>query len=147
MYERFSNHGRDVMQLAQCEAVRLGHEYVGTEHILLGLLQAGRGMGIKVLESLKVDPGSIRRGLEYVLQAGTRAVKTDPLPLTPRGKRIVEFATDEARKFKHSYVGSEHILLALLREDEGVASQVLMNCGLRLEVARAEMLKLHQQGE
>jgi ATP-dependent Clp protease ATP-binding subunit ClpC len=147
MDARFSDRGRNVMELAQLEARRFKHEYVGTEHILLGLLKAGRGVAVEALENLKVDPDKIVFDVERIVQLGSDTVTNDRLPQTPRARKVIEYAIDEARKLNHDYIGSEHLLLGLLREDEGVASQILMNRGLRLETLRDETLKLRQRGK
>lgn len=142
MYERFTDRARKVLQLANQEANRLNHEYIGTEHILLGLIKEGSGVASNVLRNLDVDLGKIRREVEKLVPPGTGMVSLGRLPQTPRAKKAIEYAMDEARTLNHMYVGTEHILLGLLREQEGIAAQVLMNLGLRLNDVRDEVLNL-----
>jgi ATP-dependent Clp protease ATP-binding subunit ClpA len=142
MYERFTVRARKVMWLANEEAKRLYHEYVGTEHILLGLVKEGAGVAAIVLKNLDIRLPKIRLEVEKIVQAGPDLPTLGKLPLTPRAKKVVEYARDEGRNLNHNYVGTEHLLLGLLREQEGVAAQVLMNLGLRLEDARQEVLTL-----
>src|SRR5438874_11526432 len=132
MYERFTDGARKVMQLANQEAQRLKHEYIGTEHILLGLVRAEPGVGVNVLKNLNIDLRTIRTDIERIIQAGPDIIAAGKLPQTPRAKKVIEFAIEESRALKHNYVGSEHLLLGLIREEEGVASQVLRNRGLTL---------------
>ncbi len=142
MYERFTDRARKVMQLANQEAQRFNHEYIGTEHILLGLVQEGSGVAANVLTNLDVDLRKIRREIEKVVQHGPDTVMTDRLPQTPRAKRVIEYAILEARQLDHNYIGTEHLLLGLLREGDGVAGQVLMNLGLKLDTVRELVLNL-----
>src|SRR5881296_466506 len=142
MYERFTDRARKVMQLANQEAQRLNHEYIGTEHILLGLVKEGSGVAANVLKNLDVDLRKIRLEVEKIVQAGPDMVTMGKLPQTPRAKKVIEYAIEEARQLNHNYVGTEHLLLGLLREHDGVAAQVLMNLGLRLEDVREEVLNL-----
>src|ERR1700735_4897552 len=120
MYERFTDRARKVMQLANQEAQRFNHEYVGTEHVLLGLIKEGSGVAATVLRNMDVDLRKIRNEIE----------------------KVIEYAIEEARNLNHNYVGTEHLLLGLLREQEGVAAQVLMNLNLKLEEVREEVLNL-----
>src|SRR5579883_8729 len=142
MYERFTDRARKVMQLANQEAQRFNHEYIGTEHILLGLLKEGSGFAANVLKNLDVDLRKIRNEVEKIVQAGPDMVTMGKLPQTPRAKKVIEYSIEEARNLNHNYVGTEHLLLGLLREQEGVAAQVLMNLGLKLEDVREEVLNL-----
>jgi ATP-dependent Clp protease ATP-binding subunit ClpC len=142
MYERFTDRARKVMQLANQEAQRFNHEYIGTEHILLGLIQEGSGTGVNVLKNLDIDLRKVRREVEKIVQSGPDMVIRGKLPQTPRAKKVIEYALDEARRLNHNYVGTEHLLLGLLHETEGVAAQVLMNLGLSLEDARDEVLNI-----
>lgn len=137
MYERFTDRSRKVMQLAFQEAHRLNHEYVGTEHILLGLVKEGSGVAVAVLRSLGVEPGTIAAEIGKLIHKGTPLELTERLPQTPRAKAVIKYSLEEAGILHHKYVGTEHILLGLLREEEGVAAQVLMNLGLPLEKVRA----------
>ena len=146
MYERFTDRARKVMQLANQEAQRFNHEYIGTEHILLGLVKEGSGVAANVLKNLDVDLRKIRIEVEKIVQTGPDMVTMGKLPQTPRAKKVIEYAMDEARNLNHNYVGTEHLLLGLLREQEGVAAQVLMNLGLKLEDVRDEVLNLLGHG-
>jgi len=146
MYERFTDRARKVMQLANQEAQRFNHEYIGTEHILLGLIKEGSGVAANVLKNLDVDLRKIRLEVEKLVQSGPDMVTMGKLPQTPRAKKVIEYSMEEARSLNHNYVGTEHILLGLLREQEGVAAQVLMNLGLKLEEVREEVLNLLGHG-
>ncbi|MFN7804701.1 MAG: ATP-dependent Clp protease ATP-binding subunit, partial [Planctomycetaceae bacterium] len=146
MYERFTDRARKVMQLANQEAQRFNHEYIGTEHILLGLVKEGSGVAANVLKNLDVDLRKIRLEVEKIVQSGPDMVTMGKLPQTPRAKKVIEYSMEEARNLNHNYVGTEHILLGLLREQEGVAAQVLMNLGLKLEEVREEVLNLLGHG-
>ena len=134
------------MQLANQEAQRFNHEYIGTEHILLGLIKEGSGVAANVLKNLDVDLRKIRLEVEKLVQSGPDMVTMGKLPQTPRAKKVIEYSMEEARNLNHNYVGTEHILLGLLREQEGVAAQVLMNLGLKLEEVREEVLNLLGHG-
>ncbi|HXG13458.1 MAG TPA: ATP-dependent Clp protease ATP-binding subunit [Gemmataceae bacterium] len=142
MYERFTDRARKVMQLANQEAQRFNHEYIGTEHILLGLVKEGSGVAANVLKNLDIDLRKIRLEVEKIVQSGPDMVTMGKLPQTPRAKKVIEYAIEEARNLNHNYVGTEHLLLGLLREQEGVAAQVLINLGLKLEDVREEVLNL-----
>ena len=146
MYERFTDRARKVMQLANQEAQRFNHEYIGTEHILLGLVKEGSGVAANVLKNLEVDLRKIRIEVEKIVQSGPDMVTMGKLPQTPRAKKVIEYAMEEARNLNHNYVGTEHLLLGLLREQEGVAAQVLMNLALKLEDVREEVLNLLGHG-
>jgi ATP-dependent Clp protease ATP-binding subunit ClpC len=130
------------MALANQEAQRFNHEYIGTEHILLGLVKEGSGVGANVLKNLDVDLRKVRLEVEKLVKRGPDMVTMGKLPQTPRAKKVIEYAIEEARSLNHNYVGTEHLLLGLLREQDGVAAQVLMNLGLRLEDVREEVLNL-----
>jgi ATP-dependent Clp protease ATP-binding subunit ClpC len=141
MFERFTERARKVVYLAQQEAARLGHNVVGTEHLLLGLVAEGEGVAAKALESLDINLDRIRSEVEKIIGSG----ETNPfgeIPFTPRAKRVLELAVDEGRQMGHNYVGTEHILLGLIREGEGVAAQVLKNLGADLEKVRKEVINL-----
>jgi ATP-dependent Clp protease ATP-binding subunit ClpA len=142
MYERFTDRARKVMQLANQEAQRFRHEYIGTEHILLGLIKEGSGVAANVMRNLDLNLAKVRSEVEKIVFPGPDPVETGKMPQTPRAKKVIEYAIEESRKLKHDYVGTEHVLLGLLREEEGVASQVLMNLGLRLGDVRAEVMRL-----
>src|SRR5579871_6510000 len=124
MYERFTDRARKVMQLANQEAQRFNHEYIGTEHVLLGLVKEGSGVAANVLKNLDIDLRKIRLEVEKIVQHGPggEQVHTGPMPHTPRTKKVIECAVEEARNFGHQYVGTEHLLLGLLRESEGVGA-------------------------
>jgi ATP-dependent Clp protease ATP-binding subunit ClpC len=142
MFERFTDRARKVMALANQEAQRFNHEYIGTEHILLGLVKEGSGVGANVLKNLGVDLRKVRLEVEKLVHSGPDMVTMGKLPQTPRAKKVIEYAIEEARSLNHNYVGTEHLLLGLLREHDGVAAQVLMNLGLKLEEVREEVLNL-----
>jgi ATP-dependent Clp protease ATP-binding subunit ClpC len=142
MFERFTDRARKVMALANQEAQRFNHEYIGTEHILLGLVKEGSGVGANVLKNLNVDLRKVRMEVEKLVKSGPEMVTMGKLPQTPRAKRVIEYAIEEARNLNHNYVGTEHLLLGLLREQDGVAAQVLIHLGLKLEEVREEVLNL-----
>jgi carboxymethylenebutenolidase len=137
----FTERVRKVLAMAREEAVRLHHEYVGTEHILLGLIREGEGVAATVLDHLEVDAGRLRVRLEGIIEQGRpdAPVRRD-LPYTSRGKKVLELAMNEARQLHHSYVGTEHLLLGLLREEQGIAAQVMKEAGLTVDRLRAEVL-------
>src|SRR5437773_1158813 len=139
----FTDRVRKVLQMAREEAARLHHEYVGTEHILLGLIREGEGVAAAVLTNLNVDLEDIQQKIEETVKKGKAAAAAGPdLPYTSRAKKVLELAMSEARELNHSYVGTEHLLLGLLREEKGIAAQVLTDAGVNLEQARAETLRL-----
>ncbi|MBU6295871.1 MAG: AAA family ATPase, partial [Planctomycetes bacterium] len=142
MFERFTDRARKVMQLANQEAQRFNHEYIGTEHILLGLVKEGSGVAANVLKNLDIDLKKVRVEVEKFVQTGPDMVTIGRLPQTPRAKKVIDYSIEEARNLNHNYVGTEHLLLGLLREQEGVAAQVLMSLGLKLEDVREEVLNL-----
>ena len=142
MFERLTDRARKVMALANQEAQRFNHEYIGTEHILLGLVKEGSGVGANVLKHLEIDLRKVRLEVEKLVKSGPDMVTMGKLPQTPRAKKVIEYAIEEARSLNHNYVGTEHLLLGLLREQDGVAAQVLMNLGLKLEDVREEVLNL-----
>jgi ATP-dependent Clp protease ATP-binding subunit ClpC len=139
----FTDRVRKVLQMAREEAARLHHEYVGTEHILLGLIREGEGVAAAVLTNLNVDLEEIQQKIEETVKKGKAAAAAGPdLPYTSRAKKVLELAMTEARELNHSYVGTEHLLLGLLREEKGIAAQVLTDAGVNLEQSRAETLRL-----
>ncbi|MCJ7692185.1 MAG: ATP-dependent Clp protease ATP-binding subunit [Sedimentisphaerales bacterium] len=142
MFERFTDRARKVMALANQEAQRFNHEFIGTEHLLLGLVKEGSGVGATVLKNLDVDIKKLRLEVEKLVHSGPDMVTMGKLPQTPKAKKVIEYAIEEARSLNHNYVGTEHILLGLLRESDGIAAQVLMNLGLKLEEVRQEVLNL-----
>src|SRR3954462_15255005 len=139
----FTERGRKVLAMAREEAARLHHEYVGTEHILLGLIREGEGVAAAVLQNLSVDLDEIQQKIEETVKKGKAAAATGPdLPYTSRAKKVLELAMGEARDLSHGYVGTEHLLLGLLREEKGIAAQVLTAAGVNLDAAKAETLRL-----
>ena len=146
MYKRFTDRARKLMQLANQEAQRLDHEYVGTEHILLGLVNEDSSVAASVLKNLDVDLRSVRIEVEKIVQSGPELVRialAPPLPLTPRAKKVIKYAREEARNLNNDYVGTEHVLLGLLREEQGVAAQVLRGFGIELANVRKHVVKIH----
>ena len=137
----FTERVRKVLAMAREEASRLHHEYVGTEHILLGLIREGEGVAATVLQNLNVDLDEIQQKIEETVKKG-KAPQASDLPYTSRAKKVLELAMAEARDLSHSYVGTEHLLLGLLREEKGIAAQVLADAGINLDAARAETLRL-----
>ena len=143
-FEKFTERARKVLTLAQEEAQRFNHNYIGTEHILLGLVQEGEGVAAKVLSNLGVALDNVRSAVEFIIGRGERAVSGE-IGLTPRAKRVIELAVDEARRLNHNYIGTEHLLLGLLREGEGVAASVLESLGVSLDKVRAETVRILNQ--
>ena len=141
-FNRFTERARKVILLAKEEAKRFNHDYIGTEHILLGLVKEGEGVAAAVLTSLGLEADNIRLEVEKLVQPGPARVMGNDIPFTPRAKKVIELAMDEARSLGHNYIGTEHLLLGLIREGEGVASQVLLNIGLDLKIVRDEVLNL-----
>ncbi len=149
MFERFTDRARKVMAIANQEVQRFNHEYIGTEHILLGLIKEGSGTGAAVLKNLGVDIEKMQLEMEQLFKLKGRPDKVtmDKQSPTPLAKKVIEYAIEEARSLNHKYIGTEHILLGLLRESEGIAAQVLVNLGLSIERVRMEILKLLNQQE
>lgn len=140
MFGRFTERAQKVLALSQEEALRLGHNNIGTEHILLGLIKEGEGIAAKALKSLDIDSEKIQQEVEQLIGKGESTNQT--IHYTPRAKKVIELSMDEARKLNHSYVGTEHILLGLIREGEGVAARVFNNLGVSLNKARQQVLQL-----
>jgi len=138
-FERFSEGARRVLTRAQGEAQRLGHGYIDTEHILLGLVGEESGIAVKVLSNLGISVNKIQAAVEFVIGKGEKKGSSGEVDLAPRAKKSIEFAVDEARRLNSNYIGSEHLLLGLLRETEGVACSVLESFGVTLERARDEV--------
>ncbi len=136
-FEKFSERARRVLSLAQEEAQRFNHNYIGTEHILLGLVRETEGVAARVLSSLGVDLTKVRSAVEFIIGRGEKPAQGE-IGLTPRAKKVVELAVDEARRMNHTYIGTEHLLIGLLREGEGVAAGVLESLGVTLEKVRGE---------
>ncbi|MBL7157298.1 MAG: ATP-dependent Clp protease ATP-binding subunit [Candidatus Omnitrophica bacterium] len=142
MFNRFTERARKVILLAKEEAKRFNHDYIGTEHILLGLVREGEGVAAAVLASLGLSADKIRFEVEKLVQPGPATIVSGDIPFTPKAKKVIELAMEEARNLGHNYIGTEHLLLGLIREGEGVASQVLMNLGLELDKVRMEVMSL-----
>jgi len=140
LFDRFTDRARKVIQLANQEAQRFNHDSVGTEHILLGIIKEGSGVAANVLRNLNVDLKKIRLEVEKIVPEGSNTAIMGKLPYTPRAKRVIELAGEEARQLGHNYVGTEHLLLGLIRESEGVAARVLLNLGLKLDEVREEVM-------
>src|SRR3981081_1314371 len=138
-FDKFTERARKVLSLAQEEAQRFQHNYIGTEHLLLGLVREGEGVAAKVLSNLGVELNKVRSAVEFIIGRGDRIVLGE-IGLTPRAKKVIELAVDEARRLNHHYIGTEHLLLGLVREGEGIASGVLQGFGLDLERVRRETL-------
>ena len=142
MFDRFTDHAREVMGLALQEAQRLGHDYIGTEHVLLGLIEERSGVAADVLKILDVDLKNIRQEVEKLVSRGTTTVTMGQLPFTPRGKKVLEFTEEEAVGLGHHYLGTEHLLLGLIREQEGIAARVLQNINVCLGDVREAVREL-----
>src|SRR6187397_2260251 len=141
MFERFTDRARRVVVLAQEEARMLNHNYIGTEHILLGLIHEGEGVAAKALESLGISLEAVRQKVEEIIGHGQQS-PSGHIPFTPRAKKVLELSLREALQINHSYIGTEHILLGLIREGEGVAAQVLVKLGADLNRVRNQVLQL-----
>jgi len=140
-FEKFTEHARRVIALAQEEAQRLNHNYMGTEHLLLGLIREGDGVAAKVLVELGVRPYEVRARVIHIIGRGDRIVLGD-IGLTPRAKKVIELAVDESRRLNQHYVGTEHLLLGLVREGEGIAAKVLESLGVNLQRVRTTTLRV-----
>ncbi len=143
-FEKFTERARRVLTFAQEEAQHFNHSYIGTEHILLGLVREDEGIAAKVLMNLGVGIGKVRSAVEFIIERSEKP-STGEIGLTPRAKRVIELAIDEARSLGHNYIGTEHLLLGLLREGEGIAASVLDSFGITLERARAEIVRVLSQ--
>ncbi len=139
MFEKFSDRARKVMSLANEQVQRFNHKYIGTEHILLGLAAEGSGGGVKILRNIGVDLKGVLAEVEQLVKAGSKPVTHGKLPQTPRAKKVIEYAIEEARALQYKYIGTEHILVGLLRVTDGVAAQVLNNMGASLEDVRSRL--------
>ncbi len=144
-FDKFTERARRVLQLAQEEAQRFNHNYIGTEHLLLGLVREGDGVAAKVLGNLGVELTKVRSAVEFIIGRGDRPTSADNIGLTPRAKKVIELAVDEARRLNHHYIGTEHLLLGLVREGEGIAAGVLESLGVSLEKVRAEVNRILSQ--
>ncbi len=141
MFDRFTDRAKKVMNLARQEAQRFNHEYLGTEHVLLGLVQEGSGVAANVLKNMGIDLTKIRAEVEKLVKTGPSMVTMGQLPFTPRAKKVLELSMEEAQSLGHNYIGTEHLLLGLIKENEGIASRVLTNLGVKLEDVREEVLE------
>ncbi|MFT5081374.1 MAG: ATP-dependent Clp protease ATP-binding subunit ClpC [Planctomycetota bacterium] len=141
MFDRFTDRAKKVMNLARQEAQRFNHEYLGTEHVLLGLVQEGSGVAANVLKNMGVDLNRIRAEVEKLVKSGPSMVTMGQLPFTPRAKKVLELSMEEAQNLGHNYIGTEHLLLGLIKENEGIAAKVLTNLGVKLEDVREEVLE------
>jgi ATP-dependent Clp protease ATP-binding subunit ClpC len=143
-FDKFTDRARKVLTLAQDEAQRFNHNYIGTEHILLGLVREGEGVAARVLENMNVELAKVRTAVEFIIGRGDRPVVGE-VGLTPRAKRVIELAIDEARRLGHNYIGTEHLLLGLVREGEGIAAGVLESLGVNLDKVRHEVIRVLSQ--
>src|SRR6516225_835184 len=143
-FDKFTERARKVLQLAQEEAQRFNHNYIGTEHLLLGLVREGEGVAAKVLANLGVELNKVRSAVEFIIGRGDRTVAGD-IGLTPRAKKVIELSVDEARRLNHHYIGTEHLLLGLVREGEGIAAGVLESLGVNLEKVRSQTIYVLNQ--
>lgn len=143
--DRFTERARKVLTLANEEAVRLQHNYVGTEHLLLGLVSEGEGIGGKVLSNMGVELEAVRQKVVFIIGIGKQQV-TGMVGLTPRSKKVIELGVDEAKRLGHHYIGTEHLLLGLIREGEGVAIGILESLGINLEEIRTCILQIISDG-
>jgi len=141
MFDRFTDRARKVMGLAKAEAQRLNYEYIRTEHILFGLVQEGSGVAANVLKQMNIDLKRIRNEIEKIVKGSPTMVTQGNLPFTPRAKKVLELAVEEASNLGHNYIGTEHLLLGLIKENEGIAARVLLNLGVKLEEVREEILE------
>src|SRR3977135_2956582 len=146
MFERFTDRARRVVGLAQEEASMLNHKYIATEHILLGLIHEGEGVAAKALESLGISLEGVRQQVEEIIGQGQQA-PSGHIPFTPRAKKVLELSLREALQLGHNYIGTEHILLGLIREGEGVAAQVLVKLGADLNRVRQQVMQLVSGGQ
>lgn len=139
MSNRFTERAERVILIAEEEAKRLNHDYVGTEHVLLGLIALAEGVAAQVLHDLGVDLRKIRQEIEHIVGSGDHAMLLGNIPFTPRAKKVLEFAVEEAQNLGQNYVGTEYLLLGLIREEDGIAAQVLESLGVRLDIVREEI--------
>ena len=145
-FEKFSEWARSVLSHAQEEAQWFNHNYIGTEYILLGLVREPEGVAAKVLTNLGVELSKVRSAVEFIIGSGERPGPGD-IGLTPRAKKVIELAVDEARRLSHHYIGTEHLLIGIIREGEGVAAGILESMGVNLERVRADVARLSQNSE
>lgn len=141
-FDKFTKRARKVLSLAQEEARSLNHNYIGTEHLLLGLLSEGEGVAAQVLSKLGVDLKEIRSKVEFIIGRGDHVVLEGEIGLTPRAKKVIALAMDEAHRMQHHYIGTEHLLLGLVREGEGIAAKVLNDLGIQLNQVRMQTIQV-----
>jgi hypothetical protein len=141
-FDRFSDRGKRVLALAQDEAIRHNHNYIGTEHLLAALVHETDGIAARALTSLGIELAKVRTALEFIVGRGDQPTSSGEITLSPRTKKVIELAVDEARKLGHDHVGPEHVLLGLVREGEGIASGILESLGVSMEMVRAKVLEL-----
>lgn len=142
MFDKFTDRARKVIALARQEAERLNNDYIGTEHVLMGLIKEGSGVASNILENLNIDPDKVLYEIEKIVQPGSNMVTMGQLPFTPRTKKMLEYALEEMRNLGHNYIGTEHLLLGLIRENDSEAAQVMINLGIDLDMVRKEVLKI-----
>jgi ATP-dependent Clp protease ATP-binding subunit ClpC len=142
MFERFTDRARRVVVFAQDEARGLNHNWIGTEHLLLAVIREGHGVGAKALESMQISLDAARQQVESLIGRGQNPVGDGHIPFTPRAKKVLELSLREALQLGHDYIGTEHILLGLIREGDGVAAQVLVSLGCDLNRARQQVIQL-----
>ena len=144
-FDKFTDRARQVLTYAQDEAQRFDHNYIGTEHILLGLIRQGDGTAARVLERMGVELAKVRTAVDFIIGRGDQPAFGE-IGLTPRAKRVIELAIDEARTLGHRYIGTEHLLLGLVREGEGIAAGVLESLGVKLDKVRDEVMRVTAEG-
>lgn len=147
MYDRFTDRARKVMQLANQTAHRFNHKYIGTEHIILGITKEDGCLAATIVESFGVDIRKVRIEVEKIVKSGPEMITMGKLPQTPRAKNAIEYAIEESQNLNHNHVGTEHLLIGLLREKEGIAAQVLRNLGLKLEEVRDKAMSIISQND
>src|SRR5919109_4351000 len=138
-FDRFNDRAKRVLALAQDEAIRFNHNYIGTEHLLLGLVREGEGVAARVLDSLGVELSKVRTAVEFIIGRGDSTTSPSEITLSPRTKKVIELAIDEARRLGHAHVGTEHLLLGLARESGTLANQVLESLGVTLDAVRNQL--------
>ncbi|HET6702365.1 MAG TPA: Clp protease N-terminal domain-containing protein, partial [Gemmatimonadaceae bacterium] len=146
-FDRFNDRAKRVLALAQDEAIRFNHNYIGTEHLLLGLVREGEGVAARALDSLGVDLSQLRRSVESIIGRGDSTKSPSEITLAPQTKQVINYAIEESRKLGHSHVGTEHLLLGIVRQGESTAAKVLASAGVELEKVRHQVIvALGQQG-
>ena len=146
-FDRFTDHGKRVLALAQDEAIRHNHNYIGTEHLLAALIRDTDSIAARALTSLGIELTKVRTALDFIVGRGDQTTSPSEITLSPRTKKVIELAIDEARKLGHSQIGPEHVLLGLVREGEGIASGILESLGVSMAMARAKVLELLKERE